>query len=241
MLPAAMSLNVTIVEPPALFGQPETQLKRVDTILNMAPVGDVIVLPETILTGYVSAEGVFDLNEFAEPFEGQQLASLRELAVRRRAAVIGPVIERDAERLFNTHVVLAADGSLLAKYRKRHPWYPETWATPGDLPFPRFRLGDLECTLAICFDVHFLAEEAMHELGASDVLFFCSAWVDDAHDSRPDHLTPLARDFGLVIVNANWGPGEPRLPGQGGSMVVGRTGQLVARATTHRRLDVRID
>lgn len=135
MLTAAMSLNVTIVEPPALFGEPEKQLQRINTILNMAPVGDVIVLPETTLTGYVSPEGVFDLSAFAEPFEGSHLAGLRELAVRRRAAVIGPVIERDGERLFNTQVVLAADGSLLAKYRKRHPWYPETWATPGDFRF----------------------------------------------------------------------------------------------------------
>lgn len=242
MLTAAMSLNVTIVEPPALFGEPEKQLRRIDTILDMAPVGDVIVLPETTLTGYVSPQGEFDLSAFAGPFEGSQLAGLRELAVRRRAAVIGPVIERDGERLFNTQVVLAADGALLAKYRKRHPWYPETWATPGDLPFPRFRLGELECTLAICFDVHFLAEEATRELGESDVLFFCSAWVDSEFDSRPDHLTPLARDFGLVVVNSNWGRGDPRLPGQGGSMVVGPTGAILARATElHRRLDVRID
>lgn len=237
-----MSLNVTIVEPPALFGQPELQLKRIATILNLAPVGDVIVLPETTLTGYVSSEGVFDLSSFGEPFEGAQLAGLRALALERRAAVIGPVIERDGARLFNTQVVLAADGSVLAKYRKRHPWYPETWATPGDLPFPRFRLGDLECTLAICFDVHFLAQEAMHELGDSDVLFFCSAWVDDEVDSRPGHLTPLARDFGLAVVNANWGRGDPRLPGQGGSMVIDRTGAILCRATErHRRLDVRID
>ena len=43
---------------------------------------------------------------------------------------------------------------------------------------------------------------------------------------EPEHLQPLARDFGLVVVNANWAPGDVRVPGQGRSMIVTATGAV---------------
>lgn len=239
MLAAAMSLSVTVLEVPARFGAIDDQLGWIDAALARRAPGDVLVLPETALTGYVSEAGAFDLTTFAEPFEGRQLEALRARARRFRTTVIGPVVERDGPRCFNTEAVVSPDGAVLARYRKRHPWFPETWASAGDLPFPRFELGGLACTIAVCFDVHFLADEAADVLGDCDVLFFCSAWVDVEHDARPGHLAPLAERFGLSIVNANWGPGAPRVFGQGGSMVVSPAGAIVARTTARsRRLDV---
>ncbi|MDX2015921.1 MAG: carbon-nitrogen hydrolase family protein [Myxococcaceae bacterium] len=224
-----MPIDVTVLEVPARFGEVPTQLEWVRAALEARAPGDIVVLPEAALTGYVSGALDFDLSRFAEPLEGSQLSGLRTLARDFDTCLIGPVIERHGERCFNSQVVVAPTGELLAHYRKRHPWYPETWASPGDRPWPRFELGGLSGSLAVCFDVHFLAEEAAEVLAAVDVLFFCSAWVDDAGDSRPGHLAPLARRYGLEIVNANWGPGTPRVPGQGGSMVVDRTGAVVGR------------
>lgn len=242
MLAAAMSLSVTVLEVPARFGAIDAQAEWIDDALGTRRAGDVIVLPESALTGYVSPTGSFDLTPFAEPFEGAQLARLKAIATRANATVIGPIVERDGARLFNTEAVVDPDGAVIARYRKRHPWFPELWASPGDLPFPRFRLGGLECTLAVCFDVHFLAEEAADVLDEVDVLFFCSAWVDEEHDARPERLAPLATGFDLFIVNANWGRGEPRVLGQGGSLLMGPTGEVIARAGPRtRRLDVRID
>jgi len=237
-----MSLTVTVLEVPARFGAPDRQREWIAERLARQAPGGVVVLPETCLTGYVSPSGGFDLTPFAEPLEGPQLDALKALAAGFETWVIGPVVEREGERAFNTSLVVGPDGSVAAHYRKRHPWYPETWATAGDLPFPRFELGGLRCTLAVCFDVHFLADEAAEVLGDVDVLFFSSAWVDSEGDSRPGHLTTLARDFGVHVVNANWGAGLPRVPGQGGSMVVAPTGEVVARTTPGiDRLDVRLD
>jgi 5-aminopentanamidase len=234
-----MPLDVTILEVPARFGAMEAQLEWIRTALAARAPGQVLVLPEAALTGYVSTTGDFDLTRFAEPLEGRQLEALRELARRYDTTVIGPVIEREADRCFNAQLVVSPDGDVRAHYRKRHPWYPELWATPGELPFSTFELGELRATLAICFDVHFLADEAADALARSDVLVFCSAWVDDAGDSRPGHLMPLARQFSVQVVNANWGPGEPPVPGQGGSLVLGNGGELVGRTKPgEHRLDV---
>jgi predicted amidohydrolase len=234
-----MPLDVTILEVPARFGAMEAQLQWIQTALDAQAPGAVLVLPEAALTGYVSGTGDFDLTPFAEPLEGRQLEALRGLARRYDTTVIGPVIEREEGRCFNAQLVVAPGGDVRAHYRKRHPWYPETWATPGDQPFSTFELGGLRATLAICFDVHFLADEAADALETSDVLFFCSAWVDDAGDSRPGHLMPLARQFSVQVVNANWGPGDPHVPGQGGSLILGPRGELVERTKPgEHRLDV---
>ncbi len=237
-----MSLSVTVLEVPARFDDVEGRVTWIEARLAREAPGDVVVLPETCLTGYVSPTGDFNLSRFAEPLEGRQLAALRSIAARFDTTVIGPVIERDGQQCFNAEVVVTADGTVRAHYRKRHPWMPETWATAGTLPLPVFELGGLQCSLAVCFDVHFLAEDAAEVLRAIDVLFFPSAWVDDEGDSRPGHLTTLAKQFDVTIVNANWGVGRPRVPGQGGSMIVSRSGALLARTTARgTRLDVRLD
>lgn len=237
-----MSLSVTVLEVPARFDDFEGRVRWIEERLASKPPGDVVVLPETCLTGYVSASGDFDLSRFAEPLEGRQLAALRSIATRFETTVIGPVIERDELQCFNAEVVVTPDGAVRAHYRKRHPWMPETWATAGTLPFPVFELGGRPCSIAVCFDVHFLAEEAAEVLRDVDVLFFPSAWVDDEGDSRPGHLTTLAQQFQLTIVNANWGVGSPRVPGQGGSMIVAPSGALLARAKPRAtRLDARLD
>jgi len=230
-----MPLTVTVLEVPARFGVIESQLAWIERRLGEGKAGEVTVLPEACLTGYVSPDGNFDLAARAEPLEGPQLDHLERLASRHDTTLIGPVIERDGPECFNTAAVVTPAGSVLATYRKRHPWMPETWASPSDNPLPHFTLGDLRCSLAICFDVHFLAEESHDVLEAIDVLFFQSAWVDDEGDSRPGHLIRLAREFGITIVNANWGPGQPRVAGQGGSMIVRPDGSI------HRPFAARFD
>src|SRR5262249_4731408 len=92
------------------------------------------------------------------------------------------------------------------------------------------RIGELTATIAICFDVHFLADEAADALSTSDVLLFPSAWVDEraGEDARGPIFAELTRRFGVAIVNANWAPSIPRLPGQGGSRIVGRDGRPLA-------------
>lgn len=229
-----MSLTVTALEVPARFGAIDTQLEWVEGALGSAPVGDVVLLPEACLTGYVSSAGDFSLTRFATAPLRQ---ALTQLATKHRTTIIGPIVEAVGEQTFNTALVIGPDGIVRTSYRKRHPWYPETWATPGDLPWPRFVVNGVRASIAICFDVHFLEVEAADVLSDIDVLFFQSAWVDDEGDSRPEHLLRLAQHFGITVVNANWGPGSPLLPGQGGSMIVTPAGVQRRLQPGETRLD----
>jgi predicted amidohydrolase len=191
-----------------------------------------VLLSECALTGYVSPNGEFDLSVFAEPIDGPITAGLSQLAIDHGISLGASFVERLDDELFNAYVIHDPGGDRIVHYRKRHPWIPEAWATAGTEPLPRFEIGGMRCTLAVCFDVHFLAEESADELNWAEVLLFPSAWVngDGPRDTRDRILPALARQFGLWIVNPNWGVSKPRVWGQGGSQIITPEGEIQAIA-----------
>jgi predicted amidohydrolase len=223
-------LRVTALELPARFGEPERALADVEALLARGPETDLALLPEASVTGYVSTSLDADLRRFAEPLSGPTAAHLARIARARGIHLVGPLVLKEDGGTFNAMVAFAPDGGIACVYRKRHPWYVETWATPGTGPLGAFEIAGARVAIAICFDVHFLADESAADLHAADVLLFASAWVEK-EDSRPETLASLARTFDLGIVNANWGPGLPRVHGQGGSRIVGRDGAALSIAT----------
>jgi predicted amidohydrolase len=229
-------MKICALEVPAGFGDPGGRLADVRAALERGERADLIVLPECALTGYVSPQLDFDLRPFAEPLEGPTLNAYRALARAHEAHFVGPLVEESEGAFFNSCVVVDPQGELLGHYRKRHPWFPETWASEGTLPYPDLRIGGLRLTLAVCYDVNFLAREAPDTCAAADVLLFPSSWVDEgATDLRTGIFRTLVRRFGLTVVNANWGQGDPLVPGQGRSRIVGPGGAIEAP-----RLDGRI-
>ena len=221
---------VVALELPHRFGAVDQRFADIDRLIDSSPDADLLLLPECAITGYVSPAGDFDLRRFAEPIDGPTSARLAGLARRYDIAIAAPMIEAAGDKLFNAHIVFNRDGQRIAHYRKRHPWFPERWATPGDLPMPIFEIAGSRFTIAICFDVHFLAADAARELNAADILLFPSAWTEEGADSRDELLPALARQFDISIVNANWGRGDPLIEGQGASRIIDRRGRELIRA-----------
>jgi predicted amidohydrolase len=216
-----------VVEVPARFGDVATQLVFVDRALERVRA-DVVLLPEACLTGYVSPTKSFDLARFGETMDGPTAFAIAERARARGIHIGAPIIERDeGGRHFNAYGIWGPDGRRLVRYRKRHPWFPETWASPGDEPHPVFEIGGVKATIAICYDVHFLENEAASVLREVDVLVFPSAWVggDEPTDDRAEIFKRLARSYNISIANPNWGPGDVQVWGQGGSRIVGPDGR----------------
>lgn len=222
-------VEVAAVEVPLRFGDPRGSLAELGAILSSPGMEgvDLALLPEAALTGYVSPEGDFDLSPFAEPLDGPTAEGLAALARRHRLALAGPLIERDGDARFNALLLFDAGGERIGHWRKRHPWYPERWATPGDLGTPVVSVRGITITAGICFDVHFLSDDAGAALDAADVLLFPSAWVDEDEDGRAEVLPALARRHDVWIVNANWGLSRPGVRGQGGSRILDRAGRVV--------------
>lgn len=228
------SLDVVALELPQRFGDRQGALAEIDGLLGSPALAgaELVLLPELILTGYVSPRGDSDLRRFAEPIDGESAARLAELARRHGLALAGPLVEASGGRFYNSLLVFDGDGRRVGHYRKRHPWFPERWAAPGDLGTPVLDLRGIKLTVAICFDVHFLSEDAGDALDEADLLLFPTAWVDSPGegDMRADLLPALARRHRISIVNANWGPSRPALEGQGGSRILDAQGRSVAAA-----------
>jgi predicted amidohydrolase len=231
-------VRLTLLELPATWGEPRRVLDEVDARLGAAPPGDLVLLPEASLTGYVSPRGDFDLRRFAEPDDGPTAQAIAALARRHATTLVAPLILDEGGRAYNAIRAVGPDGGVRFTYRKRHPWLPETWAEAGREPPPLVEIGGLQVTICICYDIHFVAAEAAASLAAADLLLFPSAWVDE-HATRVPLLRGLARRFDLAVANANWAPGVVRLPGQGGSIVLDRDGAALAEVTAGQpRADV---
>lgn len=232
-------MRVTALQLPARFNAANEQLAFAETLLEAGPRTDLVLFPEAALTGYVSPDGDFDLTALAEPLEGRTHQALAHLAKRFDCLVVGPLIERTKTGLFNALLGVTPDGTTLLHYCKHHPWFPETWATPGAGPGKVVSWRGKKLLPAICFDVHFLAADAGPSLNEADLLLFASAWVDEEDDARPALLQRLATQHHVAVLNANWGPGKPRINGQGGSLFIDAEGALQARLKTNTgRLDV---
>ncbi len=230
-------LALALLELPARFGEPTAVLAQVEELVAQGPA-DLVLLPEASLTGYVSPRGVFDPSPFAEERGGPTERALSALARRHRTHLAAPFIERAGAAHYNAFLVFDREGGVIAHYRKRHPWYPERWATPSPVPPPVVAIAGWSVTIAICFDVHTLAEDAANELERAELLLFPSAWCEDeGQDLRAELLPPIARRFGVAVANANWAAGDVKVPGQGASRVWNGRGELLARARSPR-LDV---
>lgn len=226
-------MDVAVLQLAARHGRPKEALARARALAT-AKRADLFLLPEASLTGYVGVarDGRtldFDLTRFAEPLAGPTSEALAALARDTQAYVAGPLVERSADGAHNAFVVFDRDGRRVAHYRKRHPWYPEAWATAGLEDHPVFDVDGVPTTLAICFDLHFLEDEAARALDRADLLLFPSAWVEE-EDSREATFVRLARAHSVAIANANWGEGDVAVSGQGGSMIVDARGEVLARA-----------
>ena len=159
------------------YGDDESLPDRVDRVAALVRAqsgADLVVLPELWPNGGFA----YDTWEAgAQPLDGHVVTALRA-ATRDLGATVhmGSFVERDeAGRLFNTSVLLGADGELLTTYRKVHLFgfgegEPELM-TPGDGPVVHETLG-----LATCYDLRF--PELFRALldGGAEIVLMPAAW-----------------------------------------------------------------
>ncbi|MFT3699940.1 MAG: carbon-nitrogen hydrolase family protein [Kofleriaceae bacterium] len=224
-------MRIAVLELPASYGAPDRVLDVIDARIAAQPA-DLFVTPEAALHGYVSPDGDFDISRFAEGLTGPTATRAAAIAAKHRCHLVTSLVLREGDALYNAMTCHGPDG-LAFVYRKRHPWIPETWATPGPRVAPVVSIAGVRVTIAVCYDLHFLDDD----LQPADVLLFPSAWVERP-DSRRVRLQRLAAKRGIAIANANWAPGDVRVWGQGNSCIARPDGSLETVAAPNGRLDL---
>jgi predicted amidohydrolase len=215
------------------YGDDETLAARVDRVaatVRAQQGADLVVLPE------LWANGGFAYDSWeasAQPIDGAIVSTLRDAARDLGAMVhMGSLVERDETgRLFNTSVLLGADGEILATYRKIHLFgfgegEPKLM-TPGGDVVVYDGLG-----LATCYDLRF--PELFRRLldAGADLVLIPAAWPA----KRVAHWRLLAQARAVenqsYVVACNTAGEHGGVAMGGGSIVVDPWGAVLAEAGT---------
>jgi len=96
----------------------EKNVGKALALIERVPEADLILLPEIWPCGF------FAFDRYAsesEPLEGPTVTAFRQKAAERRCHILmGSLVERDADGLFNTTVFIGPGGEIIARYRKIH-------------------------------------------------------------------------------------------------------------------------
>lgn len=207
------------------YGYNFDQLAR--TVAQLAPRHDLIVLPETVTTGFASRA---DVEPHAEPPDGPTVTHLRRWSAAHGTTIVCGLAERASNGLYNSAVVVS-HGDLVFIHRKVQLWPGEMGLfEPGDVvlhtaPWCGTRLGAL-----ICFDIEF--PELARAVAATGGGLLCVCDGNMHPYGPPQRSLAIARAienqmFVLVANRVGWGKNDHFA---GGSLIVSPSGQIIAEA-----------
>jgi predicted amidohydrolase len=137
--------------------------------------------------------------------EGESVQKMAEMAKRYDVAVLGGLVEKEGEKLYNTYVCVTGDG-VVARYRKLHPFI-SPHLSAGD----RYEVFDLlgwRCGILICYDNNVIENVRATTLLGARLIFMphvtgCTpspmpgrGWVDrDLWDNREKDPVTIREEF----------------------------------------------
>jgi omega-amidase len=230
-------MKVAVAQISCSLGDPEANLLKVRDFSRRAKEAgaELVVFPEMIDTGY----SMLVIRSRANQWNNGFVAGLQEIARKLSIAIVAGVSERDGSSVYNSQVLVDAEGNIAAKYRKTHlyavaPVEEQTCFAPGDT-FATFALGGLYFGFSICYDLRFpemyrkLATE--NKVGAFIV---SSAWPFP----RIEHFRTLALARAIenqsYVVASNRVGKDDDLWFCGSSAIIDPRGVVIAAASADR-------
>ncbi|AJK48956.1 carbon-nitrogen hydrolase family protein [Burkholderia plantarii] len=219
-------MQIELAQIPVADGIVAPNLARVTEVIRARRDGtDLIVFPETTLTGFPTRENVRDV---AEAIDGPSIAAVREAA---RAAGVGVAVgfaERDGERCFNTTLLIDARGEIALRYRKTHLWASDVGVfEPGDR-YAVCEFNGLTVGLLICYDIEFPeTARAIASLGA-DLLIVTNGNMDPFGPVHRRAIVARAMENQMFAALVNRiGNGDDNLSFPGESALIGPSGDVL--------------
>ena len=229
-----MALTIAGIQADLAWEDPPTNHARLAPRIATAAEGgaDLVLLPEMFPCGFS-----MDTEKTGEPVDGPSTQFLVEQAAATGAWVGGSLPERrDGEpRPYNTFVLAGPDGTV-HRYAKVHPFTyageDEHFAAGDQLV--TVTIGDVRCSLFVCFDLRF-ADEFWQLADDTDCYLVPANWPAP----RREHWTALLRARAIenqaYVVGLNRvGEGRRRdggaLPYAGDSMIVDPLGRVLVHA-----------
>jgi omega-amidase len=169
------TLRVALVQQATVWQDPAANLARARGFVEAAARAGarVAVFPELFTLGFTMAP-----EPFTEPLPGPTTEAVAALSREFGLYLVGSAVEAHAPHPRNAAFVTAPDGSLLATYRKIHPFSygEENRHYSGGEDCPVFKIDGIPCGLQICYDLRF--PEPFRALAAkgAEVVFIPANW-----------------------------------------------------------------
>lgn len=221
-------MKIELVQLAGRDGDSVYNLGRVlEAITTCAADTDLLVFPETCLSGFVGAE---QLPLCAEPLDGPSVQAVLQVVRQRNVAVVIGLAESAEGHYYNSSLLLTPEGIAL-HYRKTHLWPSER----GD-----FRPGDRYATvlwkglrvgLLICYDIELPeSARALAQLGA-ELIIVSNGNMDPYGPVHRTAIMARAQENQLFAVMVNRvGEGDDGLVFAGGSAAVDPFGRVLFEA-----------
>ncbi len=193
----------------------------------------LILFPEMADTGYAMEV----IRATATSWETGAVPELKAIARELSLSIVSGVSEREADKIYNTQVVIGPEGEILAKYRKTHLFalIGEDQTCAAGECLTSIGLGSFVAGLSICYDLRF--PEIYRALAVDrgvNLFLNSSAWPFP----RFEHLRVLATARAIenqsYLILANRVGRDSGAPFCGSSAIIDPYGVTIAAASADR-------
>jgi predicted amidohydrolase len=221
--------RVAVVQSSPRLGEAERNLRQaLEHIEALGGEADLVVFPELFSTGY-SLDAI-DHRALAEAIPGgSSVQRLSAAAAHSRVAVCGGLLERDGDRVYDTAVVIDANGAPVARYRKSHlhPSEVSTFAPGHELTVAPIARG-INLGVAICFEHAFPEIFAELALAGANVIAIPSAVPEGFGYLLELRTRARAQDNQVFVAAANLAGDDGKTKWCGCSAIVNPRGEVLA-------------
>jgi omega-amidase len=231
-------MKIAVAQISCSLGDPDANLVKVRDFSGRARQAgaELIVFPEMIDTGYSMPVIQTHAASWASGF----VPGLQEIARKLSIAIVSGTSERgDDDRIYNSQVLVDANGNIVGRYRKTHlyavaPVEEQTCFAPGET-FASFELGGLRFGFSICYDLRFpeMYRKLVTEQNVG-ALLISSAWPFP----RVEHWSVLAQARAIenqaYVIASNRVGKDDDLWFCGSSAVIDPRGVVIAAASADR-------
>ncbi len=220
-------LRVALIQQDTVWQDPAANLTRARGFVEQAARAGarVAVFPELFTLGFTMAP-----EPFAEPIPGPTSEAMAALSREFDLFIVGTVVEAHTPHPRNAAFVTAPDGSLVAVYRKIHPFSygEENLHYSGGTECPVFEIDGVPCGLQICYDLRF--PEPFRALAAkgAEVVFLPANWPRRRISAWRTLLAARAIENQMAVCGVNRVGRDPHIEYPGRSAIHDAFGEVIA-------------
>lgn len=217
----------------------QDRIARAEQLVDSASDCDLLVLPELWYVGVWSYDVYW---ESSESIKGEIIARFAEKAKKLNAYIlVGSIIEKDGNSIYNTAVLLDPGGKIMGTYRKMHlvgafgSREPEFMKSGEELVAVKTDLGVLG--LSICYDLRF--PEFFRQLAVNhgvEIFLHPTAWPLARLDDYRATCHVRANENQCFMVSSDMCGYNRGNPFAGHSAIVDPWGKRLASAGLYERV-----